>query len=270
VRKTPDDGQAWANLGEANKAKGDLPASIAAYKKAIALLPNNARVLADYAEALAIAANGRFQGQPTELLEKALSIDPTEIKAVVLMGVAQYHAGNLPRALSLLRKAVAGLGEDSPDGQQIATVIARIESEAGAAGAPGKTAAAAPAAKAAPAPAAKSGASVSGSVTIDEAMRKSVPAGAVLFVSARLPQGPRIPLAAVRLAAGQWPLPFELSDAQAMDPSRLLSSATQVVIDAHVSTTGSPMRQSGDVFGTSAPVKPGARDVAVKIDQRVP
>lgn len=266
VRKNPSDAQAWSNLGEASRIKGDLQGSVAAYKKALALAPENARALADYAEALAIAAGGRFTDEAAQLLDKAIAADPNEVKAIVLMGVAQYHQGNAQRALMFMRKAVAAVGQDSPDGQQIAQVIARIEAETGAAAS--KTS---PAAKGSAKPAtAKTGASVSGRVTIDESLRTSVPAGAVLFVSARLPQGPRIPLAAVRLAAGQFPQSFELGDAQAMDPARLVSTADKVVIDAHVSASGSPTRQKGDAFGSSAPVKPGARGITVKIDQRVP
>jgi cytochrome c-type biogenesis protein CcmH len=267
VRKNPDDGAAWASLGEAYRVKGDLPKAASAYEKAVARIPDSARLLADCAEVLAMAAGGRFEGRPVELLEKALQIDPTEVKSMVIMGFAQYRLGNTERGLKLMRSAVDALGEDSQEGQQIAQILARMESESGLTAPKHGTGKAAPAAQAASNPAA----TVSGTVTIDDSVRKNVPEGAVLFVSARVSQGPRMPLAAVRLAAaGPWPQTFELSDAQAMDKARLLSGAKEIVIDALVSGSGNPMRQSGDFFGTSVPVKPGARGVTVKIDQRVP
>jgi len=92
-----------------------------------------------------------------------------------------------------------------------------------------------------------------------------------LFVVARAAEGPRIPIAVLRLQVGAaWPVAFALSDAQAMDPSRTLSSVDRIVIEARISASGEATRRSGDLFGVSAPLQPGARDIALRIDQRVP
>jgi cytochrome c-type biogenesis protein CcmH len=63
---------------------------------------------------------------------------------------------------------------------------------------------------------------------------------------------------------------LELGDAQAMDPSRPLSSAGDLVIEARISRSGDAMRRSGDEFGVSTTVRAGSRDVVVRIDQKVP
>lgn len=270
VKKSPGDRDGWRDLAEAQRMKGDMAASIGAYERAVALTnPPDARLLADYAEAVALGAGGRFDGKPVELLERALAADPGEIKSLVLMGVAQYRAGNLARARTLLKASLQGIPPQSEDAQQIAAIIARIDGDSGGAGAapaPG----AAPGA-AAPAAAAKSGATIVGTISVDDGVRKQLPSGAVLFIVARATGGPPgPPLAVARLAADAWPRNFELGDAQAMDPNRPLSGAEQVVLEARVSATGTAMKQSGDAFGVSKPVKPGARDVAIRIDQRVP
>jgi cytochrome c-type biogenesis protein CcmH len=296
VRKNPGDGEAWATLGEAHKIRGDMTASIKAYEKAVELMPQNAAVLTEYAESLALAHGGDFSGRPTQLVERAYALDPSDLKTTLILGVARYRAGNLQEALGLLKKVLAAVPAQSEDAQQIGHMIARIEGELGGAPAPARApAAGAPFAQAptppalapkAPGPAAAApaaapqasagatksagAATITGTITIDEATRKQLPAGAVLFVLARAPEGPRIPFAALRLPAGQWPVRFELGDAHAMDPSRLLSSAEKVVVEARVSATGEAIRKSGDPFGVSATVAPGARDLTIRIDQRVP
>jgi cytochrome c-type biogenesis protein CcmH len=237
-----------------------------------------------------LLADGDFSGRPVELLAQALRIDPNDGKAVALMGAAQYRLGNLAGALDHLRRLERNLEPGSDEAARLSEAIARIEAElasrgpAGQAQAPGTTAPAvpAPSAPAAPAPSAQASANgpqapaaaaaqgVSGTVTIDEALRSTIPAGAVLFVIARDPEGPRTPLAVLRLPANAWPARFALGDGDAMDPARPLSAAGKLVIEARVSASGDAMRASGDPIGTSAPVTAGSGEITVRIDRRVP
>jgi len=282
VAGAPGDAEAWGMLAQARKLKGDLPQAIAAFEKAAALMPGNARLLADFAETLLMGNGGDFSGRPADLLERAYRADPADPKVLLMLGIARYRLGNAAGGLELLRKVRAAMQADSAEARQVGEIIARIESETGAGGGPGaaaapagapsagaaSTAAPAGAAPAAGAPAAA--ASIRGSVDIDPALAAGIPADAVLYVSARAASGPRVPFAALRLKAGGWPVAFELGDAQAMDPSRPLSSAGELVIEARISRSGDAMRRSGDEYGVSAPVRAGSRGVAVRIDQKVP
>jgi cytochrome c-type biogenesis protein CcmH len=49
-----------------------------------------------------------------------------------------------------------------------------------------------------------------------------------------------------------------------------LSSAGEVVVEARVSRSGNALPQSGDLFGRSAPAKPGIDRLRITIDQVVP
>ncbi len=294
VEKAPRDGEAWAVLGQAQRMANNIPAARAALEKAVALLPEEARVLADYAEVLVLGQGGDFSGQPIQLLERALKIDPNEQKSVALMAAAQYRAGHLERALGLMRQLVQSMTPDSNEALQIGEVITRIEKELSqkdkgsspaeggrgvaadgpsgnaalaASPVPGSATAQSAAAQTAPGLASST---VSGSITLDDSLRGQVPEGTTLFVLARGTDGSRIPLAATRMNTGQWPLSFELSDAQAMNPQRLISTSQELVIEARISRSGNAMRQSGDLIGTSTQVKPGTRDIQVLIDQRIP
>ena len=263
VRRNPDDGEAWAMLAEARRLQ-DRPADAAqAYARAVDLNPPHARLLADYAETLVLLADGKFSGQPIELLARALRIDPNDGKAVALMGAAQYREGNLPEALRYLRQLTRTMEPGSEEAARLQEAVDRIEAELAAS--PQATAAV-------PAPQTPAAVDlrIAGEITIDEALRATLPAGAVLFIVVRDPDGPRTPLAVRRLPVGQWPVRFTLGAQDAMDPSRPLSQAARLVVEARVSTTGGAMRQSGGPIGASAPFTPGERELTVHIDQRVP
>ena len=65
------------------------------------------------------------------------------------------------------------------------------------------------------------------------------------------------------------PLDFHLDDTQAMAPENKISTAKELRIEVRVSKTGQAMPASGDLTGSSAPVKPGTKGIQVVIDQVV-
>lgn len=285
TRERPDDGEAWAMLAEARRMQGRHAEAVAAFEQATRLLPADARLLADYAESLAVLAKGDFSGRPTELLERALAADPDEAKAIALMGAAQYRLGNLEAARGYLKKLLDSLPAGSDDAAQIGQVLARVDSElaqggarssAGTPAAPSAGSGASAGGSAAPAaageaqaPGATAASSVTGTVSIDAGLADRVRAGDTLYVIARQAGGPPIPIAAVRETNARLPMKFTIGDADAMDPSRRLSSAESLVLEARLSRSGNAMRQPGDLYGQLAGVAPGQHDVAIVIDRVV-
>lgn len=277
VARKPDDGEGWAMLGEALRLRNEPARAAEAYGKAIALVPDNARLLADYAETLVVVNGGEFGPRVVALLERALKADPDDGKAIAMMGAAQYLAGNLAQSLVHLKRLAAGMPEGSPEAARLGDTVARIEAElASQSVATGPDNAASPGnatgpAAAGPAQASPTDARITGTITIDEALRGSAREGMTLFVVARPSEGSRTPIAVQRLAVGNsWPIRFELTDAQAMNPAQPLSQAGLVIVETRISLGGDAGRRSGDLFGISAPLKPGVRDLTIRIDQRVP
>lgn len=276
TRSNPDDGEAWAVLGQTYKFQGRHAEAVTAFAQASRRLAPDARFLTEYAEAIALARDGDFSGEPTALLRQALALAPDEPKTVGLMGAAQFRAGNLPEARRLIAKLLDGMPADAPQAQPLRAVIAEIDRQLAAAPGPRPLPGGAPDAPAATsvAPAPRTGTpdpagAIRGRVEIDDALRARLRGGETLFVSARLVQGPRQPLAAVRSTAAPFPVAFALDDTMAMDPSRRLSGADEVVVEARISRSGNAIREAGDLIGTSAPVRPGAREVVVRIDRVV-
>ena len=111
---------------------------------------------------------------------------------------------------------------------------------------------------------------VSGSVRLSPALRERIRPGDTVFVLARAAQGPRMPLAVLRVQAAKWPLEFVLDDSLAMSPEFSLSRFEQVVIEARVSRSGEAMTQSGDLIGRSAPVYHRTSQLEIVIDQAQP
>lgn len=275
TRSHPDDGQAWAVLGQTYKFQGRHAESVVAFGQAARRLAPDARLLTEYAEAIALSRDGDFAGEPTALLQQALALAPDEPKTIGLMGAAQFRAGNLPEARRLIVRLLDAMPDDAPQAQPLRAVVAEIDRQLAAAPGPrppmaGAPMAAAPGAAPTPAPGApEASGTIRGRVEIDEALRAQLRGGETLFVSARLAQGPRQPLAAVRLAAGPFPVAYLLDDTMAMDPSRRLSAAGEVVVEARISRSGNAIREPGDLIGSSAPLRPGARDVVVRIERTV-
>jgi cytochrome c-type biogenesis protein CcmH len=279
MKDRPDDATGWSLLARSLSSLGRFKESAEAYERLAKLTPGDPQVLADYADILAMSQEKRLAGKPEALIRQALEIDPKHPKALALAASAAADAGDLPASLQYWQRLADSLPPDSEDGRQVAQIIAQLRQQAEGTGvklpppqAPAATAATAAAPKPAPA-AAASGApvqSVSGSVAIAPAIAGKLSGGETVFILARAEGGPRTPLAVIRAVARELPMNFALDDSQAMAPGVNISSASAVRIEARVSRTGNVIPQSGDLVGTSAPVKPGARDVKIVVDQVVP
>ncbi|HXF44531.1 MAG TPA: hypothetical protein VNK91_00255, partial [Burkholderiaceae bacterium] len=112
--------------------------------------------------------------------------------------------------------------------------------------------------------------SVQGTVQLAPALAGKAAPTDTVFVFARAVDGPRAPLAVLKLQVKDLPAQFSLDDSLAMAPQFALSKFENVTIAARVSKSGRPEPASGDLEGASGAVKVGARGVVVTIDRVVP
>ena len=91
-----------------------------------------------------------------------------------------------------------------------------------------------------------------------------------VFIFARAEKGSRMPLAILNKPFRELPMTFTLDDSSAMAPGMKLSSASAVILVARVSRSGNASAQSGDLEGVVGPIKPGSRDIQLKIDKVLP
>ncbi len=134
LKKHSDNAEGWAMLGRSYAALGRFGEAAPALAKAAALAPDDPRILADYAEALAMGQGGSMQGKPLELIGKALKLDEKDEKALSLAGAAAYQAGNFAQAAAYWRRLLKIMPKDSDDYRQIAEAAEKAEKSASRSG----------------------------------------------------------------------------------------------------------------------------------------
>lgn len=265
LQKNPNDPDGWHMLARSYVAFNRMPEAAQAYEKANAQAPGNPQILADYADVLAMVNGRKLEGKPEQLVLEALKADPRHQKSLALAGTAAFNRGDFTKAADWWKQLLATL---PPGSEQAKTVQANIE-QAQAGGATVAARSPAPAPSDNGAAAAASGASVEGSVAIADAVKGSIAPGSVLFIYARPAGGSRMPLAILREDAGKLPVRFRLDDSLAMTPQARLSLHSDVMLVARISKTGDATPKPGDITGTLGPVKVGARDLKLVLNEVV-
>jgi len=267
------DPKAWEMLARSYAAMQKFPEANKAYQRAVELNPGNAQILADHADVLAILQGQSMLGEPTRLFERALVLDPNNLKALVLAGSAAFERKDFAKAVQFWDKA----GKLAPPGSDFAQGLASSVEEARAAlGAPTPSlASGTPQAvtKSAPTPIVAA-ARIQGVVSLSPALKSKVAPDDTVFIFARAaptsPNTPRMPLAILKRKAAELPITFTLDDSTAMADEFKISRFELVVVGARVSKSGNALPQSGDLVGQSAPVKSGGAKLTLTIDSVQP
>ena len=241
LKDSPDDAVGWQLLGRAYTAEGNAAEAAKAHAEAARLAPNDPEVLAEAAEASAMAQpEHRFDGAAVGQLRKALEIDPTHQRARWFLGVSQRQAGEHAQAAETWMPLLS-----SVDPQTAGALRTQINEAREAAGleplAVPKTA--------------QASAGLRIEVALAPALARTLKASpqAQVFVLARAAGGPPMPIAVQRHPLAALPLSITLTDADGPMPTMKLSGMKEVEVVARISMQGTADRQPGDI--ESAPVK---------------
>ncbi|MBK9363352.1 MAG: c-type cytochrome biogenesis protein CcmI [Rubrivivax sp.] len=268
LQAEPANPEGWQMLARSQAALGRHADAVAALRQLDRLQPDNPDTLADLADLVAVVNGRRLAGEPAQLVQRALALNPLHPKALALAGTIAFDAGDYAAARDQWQRLVAQLPADSELARNLQDSIAEADrlAAAGGASAPAvPTPASAPAAASTPA-----AAGLGGEVVVSPELAGRVAAGDTVYVFARAADGPRMPLAIVRQPVGSWPLRFTLDDRSAMTPQSRLSAARSVVVVARISRSGDALPQRGDLIGESAPLGPNAQGVRIVIDRVQP
>lgn len=266
MKSNPQDAEGWVMLGRSYAAMGRADDALVALDKAVKLQPQEASILADYADALAVKNGRTLDGEPMQYIDKALKADPNHVKSLVLAGTAYFNRGDYAGAVRYWDRVAQVGSPDNPlvqvaaDGAAEARSRGNLPAASTAAAASG--AAAIVAAAAAPAPGAGS---VSGTVSIHPDMLAKTSPDDAVFIFARAESGSRMPLALMRKQVKDLPVAFTLDDSMAMSPAAKISGSPKLVLGARVSKSGQAMPQPGDLEGLSETVAPGGQGVKIQI-----
>ena len=267
------DDQAWTMLARSYAVLQRFPEASKAFARARELAPENPQLMADHADVMAMLQGQRVAGEPAQLAQRALTIDPDNLKALALAGSAAFEDKDYTGALKHWTRASRLAEPGSQFAQGLAGSIAQARAAGGQdpagasapqiaqAPAPG-----APAAPAAPGAAAPGTARLTGVVQLAGALAAQAAPGDTVFVFARAAEGPRMPLAILKMRVSDLPLNFTLDDSTAMSPQMKLSNFPRVIVGARISRSGDAMPRAGDLVGQVGPVDNVAGKLVITID----
>jgi len=261
LRTQRQDIDGWHMLARSYSAMNRYADAAKAYGHLATLLPQDAGVLADYADALATAQGGALAGEPERLIERSLAIDPQQPKALALSGSAAFARGDFARAEKQWQAVLPLVPADSEFARSTQAGIAEARVRQGM---PADTQATAP-----PATAAASSTRLSGTIRLATGSAAPKP-GQTLFIYARAANGSPMPLAAIKRPVGDFPLQFVLDDSHALSAGMHLADAGPLIVGARISASGSATPQAGDLEGQAGPVAAGAGGLAIKLAVRPP
>ena len=261
LEKEPDDAAGWSMLGRSYAALERFKEAADAFGRAVKLVPGDAQLLADYADALGMAQGRSLKGEPSRIIARALAVDPDHFKSLALAGTAAFEIHDYAAAIRHWERLTQKIPPDSEFAQAIASSLAEARQLAGNS---------APAAKVKPSVAAVEPV-IRGTVRLSPQFAAKVSPDDTVFVFARAINGPRIPLAVRRFRAAELPATFVLDQSAAMSPEMTLAQHSEVTVGARISKSGSPGSKSGDLEGYRQPVKVGgSASIEIVIDTLVP
>lgn len=119
LTREPNDGQGWVLLARAYTEIREYPMAEAAFAKSAALLPPDASLYADWANAHVMARGGQWDEQAFDLVKRALAVDPKHLKALALAGSGELHRGDHKLASEYWTRMKAAAPPDSPEAKEV-------------------------------------------------------------------------------------------------------------------------------------------------------
>jgi cytochrome c-type biogenesis protein CcmH len=238
LQSNPNDVNGWLLLGRSSISMQRFKRGIEAYQRAYELSRGeNVDAILGLGEALAMADESAMNGRAGQLFEEALVRAPNHPKALWYGSLAALQAGDLHKGRDRLQLLLA----QNPPEELRGVLERQIQDLNQQIGEAGKTQSAA---------AVEGGPSrtIQVAVTLAPRIKEQLKEPVTLFVLARDPAGGP-PLAAKRLSSTQIPLTVELTERDAMMPTRTIGNVPKVQVVARLSKSGTPQAQSGDFFG---------------------
>ena len=243
LKTHPEQAEGWRLLGRAYTAEQRFSQARDAYMRAARLTPDDPETLVEAAESRAMAdPQRRFDAEAVSMLQRALQLQPQQQRGRWFLGIAQRQAGKHADAAATWQPLLAQVDEKTAGSLRPQIDAARKD-----AGLPPLSA------STQVTPASANALIVKVALDPDFASRVRLDGNASIFVIARVPGGPPMPVAVEKRSVRELPLTVTLDDSDGPMPTRKLSALTEVEVFARLSSSGNAMRQEGDV--ESAPVQ---------------
>lgn len=125
LASNPDDAPGWLMLARSYRHLQRPADAAAAFANATAAIQTDPLALSEYAEMLASSSPGGFKGEPTQLLERALALNPQQPFALTLAGAAALQRQDYPAAIDYWQQLYSLLPPDTDTARVVASSIER-------------------------------------------------------------------------------------------------------------------------------------------------
>lgn len=238
VAQSPDNSEVLFNLAHFYISAQQFDKAVAAFKKLIVMEGEHAEFIGPQAQALYYKNQQKITPEVEELIKRALALDADDVSTLVLLGMDNFVNGDYSKAIIMWQRV---LNNDRP-GTDVQTLTNAVASAKERLAMTGQAMPKTPAAT-------TSSAGVDLNVSISDSLQGQFEPQQTIFIYAIALEGPRMPLAAVKLTASQLPLSIRLDDSRAMTPNAKISQHQQVRLFAVISKSGSPGIKPGDLHG---------------------
>jgi cytochrome c-type biogenesis protein CcmH len=126
LEKNPTDGRGWSVLAPVLARLGRYDDAVRAYHNSITYNGDSAARRADLGEALAAAAGGVVTSEAKAEFERALALNPDEVKARYFLGLAAEQDGRTAEATSIWGAMLAKAPADAPWRPLVQAALARV------------------------------------------------------------------------------------------------------------------------------------------------
>ena len=236
LERDPQRADGWALLGRSQQALGNLPEANRAFARAVQLAPDEPELLVEAAQTRAQADPAKqFDDTGLQWLRHAQRLAPGSERAGWLIGIALRQRGQDAEAAATWEALLPRLDPGAATALREQIAIARDKAGLPAAATPPAAVTAATA--------------LTITVALDPAFaaRARLPGDASVFVIARVPGGPPMPVAVEKHRLADLPLRVTLDDADSPMPTQPLSALKEAEVFARLSASGQANRQEGDI-----------------------
>ena len=234
----PNNSDDWLMLANSYVVLKRYPEAIRALENLYRLKGDDPSLLFRYADVLAMANSGIFAGKPSELIKKALQLDPQNTMGLWLAGLVAYEEGEVKKAINYWENVLPKLEIGSEEEKNIRKYIEF----------------------------AKENNNISiqnnDSITqekIEYSLKLSIELSPnftninknkAVFIYAKPINSPNnMPIIVLRKTVADLPLIVEMNDSMSMLPSNKLSDYKSVQVLARISNSGNAKSEKGDLIG---------------------
>ena len=269
LEQNPDDPEGWMMLVNSYMTLGRHADALKAIERLYQITGDQPLVLVRYADILATVKGGDLSGQPSELIQKALKLDPENAMGLWLAGMAAAQSGDPGFAIDYWQRLLPLIATDQASQKEVSDLIAQARGQMGA-GAETPLSEPRPVTGAIDAVEAVKG-TLAVRVEVAPGLNHELKPDDALFIVAKGVNGPPMPVAVIRKTAADLPLEITMDDNNSMMPSMKLTAFAQLELSARISQSGNALPQSGDLVSSPVIVTPGQDDpVTLLIGRQLP